>query len=224
MISNHLYRKYKSMFMSAVAVTCAILVIFPLVLILGHLLREGFGALNWDFFTKIPKPVGEVGGGMANAIAGTMILLAMALLIGAPIGVLGAIYLSEYGNERVNLWIRFSADILNGVPSIVWGMTAYALLVVPFKSFSAYAGGLALSFIMIPMVLRTTEEVLNLVPGIIPRSGPCAGDRPLEGDRLHRPQFGTEGYYHRDPPRFGTSRRRDRPAPFHRVRKCVLGA
>jgi len=165
MISNHLYRKYKSMLMSAAAVTCAVLVIFPLVLILGHLLKEGFGALNWDFFTKIPKPVGEVGGGMANAIAGTMILLAMALVIGAPIGVLGAIYLSEYGNERVNLWIRFSADILNGVPSIVWGMTAYALLVVPFKSFSAYAGGLALAFIMIPMVLRTTEEVLNLVPG-----------------------------------------------------------
>ena len=158
------YRQFKSAAMSGGFVLCALLVISPLGLILAHLLREGFGALNWDFFTQLPKPVGENGGGMANAIVGTLILLGLATLIGVPVGLLGGIYLSEYGGERLNIWIRFGADILNGVPSIVWGMTAYALIVVPFKSFSAYAGGLALGFIMIPLVLRTTEEVLVLVP------------------------------------------------------------
>ena len=109
--------------------------------------------------------MGEAGGGMANAIVGTVILLGLACLVGVPLGLLGGVYLSEYGSERWNVWIRFGADILNGVPSIVWGMTAYALVVVPFKTFSAYSGGLALGFIMIPLVLRTTEEVLVLVPG-----------------------------------------------------------
>ena len=152
------------MAMSGVSVLCALLVISPLALILVHLLREGFGALNGDFFTQLPKPVGEAGGGMANAIMGTLILLGLATLIGVPVGLLGGIYLSEYGGDRLNAWIRFGADILNGVPSIVWGMAAYALVVVPFKTFSAYAGGLALGFIMIPLVLRTTEEMLVLVP------------------------------------------------------------
>lgn len=163
-MSNHRYRKFKSALVSALCVLCAVLVISPLALILFHLLKEGLGALNWDFFTKLPKPVGEKGGGMANAIVGSVVLLFLAFLVGAPIGVLGGIYLAEHGNARVNAFIRFGADILNGVPSIVWGMTAYALAVVPFKSFSAYSGGLALGFIMIPLVLRTTEEVLLLVP------------------------------------------------------------
>ena len=159
------YRRAKSACMSGLFVLCALLVVSPLALILFHLLREGSGALNWSFLTQLPKPVGEAGGGMANAIVGTAVLLGLACLLGVPLGVLGGIYLSEYGSERVNLWIRFGADILNGVPSIVWGMTAYALVVVPFKTFSAYSGGLALGFIMIPLVLRTTEEVLVLVPG-----------------------------------------------------------
>lgn len=158
------YRKLKSTTMSAVAVACAVLVVLPLALVLIHLGREGFGAINVAFFTQLPKPVGEVGGGMANAIVGTFVLLSLALVVGVPIGLLGGIFLSEYGSERVNFWIRFGADILNGVPSIVWGMTAYALVVVPMKGFSTWAGGLALGFIMIPLVLRTTEEVLVLVP------------------------------------------------------------
>jgi len=159
------YRRFRSAFMSGLFVLCAVLVVSPLALILFHLLREGIGALNWSFFTQLPKPVGEAGGGMANAIVGTAILLGLACLVGVPLGLLGGVYLSEYGSERWNFWIRFGADILNGVPSIVWGMTAYALVVVPFKTFSAYSGGLALGFIMIPLVLRTTEEVLVLVPG-----------------------------------------------------------
>ncbi len=165
MTSRHdYYRKLKSATMSAVAITCALLVVLPLVLVLVHLVREGVGAINFAFFTQLPKPVGEVGGGMANAIVGTFVLLAIALVVGVPIGLLGGVFLSEYGSERVNFWIRFGADILNGVPSIVWGMTAYALVVVPMKGFSTWAGGLALGFIMIPLVLRTTEEVLVLVP------------------------------------------------------------
>jgi len=101
---------------------------------------------------------------MANAIVGTMELLAMAAVVGVPIGVMGGIYLAEYGSERANSWLRFSADVLNGVPSIVWGMVIWMLLVVPFKGFSAYAGGVALGLMMIPLVMRTTEEVLVLVP------------------------------------------------------------
>jgi len=150
--------------MSALAVLCAFMVVLPLGLILYHLLSKGIGSVDWNFFTQLPKPHGETGGGMANAIVGTLELVALAMIIAIPIGVFGGIYLSEYGSEKVNFWIRFGADILNGVPSIVWGMTAYAVAVVPFGTKSAYAGGLALGFIAIPLILRTTEEVLVLVP------------------------------------------------------------
>jgi len=158
------YRRLKNRVMDALAVACAILVISPLGLILFYLVRQGLVALNWNFFTHLPAPVGQPGGGMGNAIVGTLELLALASVVGVPVGILGGIYLSEYGGDRLNDWIRFWADVLNGVPSIVWGMVAYAIAVVPFKTFSAYSGGLALGFIMIPLVLRTTEEVLVLVP------------------------------------------------------------
>jgi phosphate transport system permease protein len=150
--------------MSVVMLVCALAVITPLFLVLYYLIHEGATALDWSFLTQLPKPTGEVGGGMANAIIGTLILLAMAALIGVPFGVMGGVYLAEYGSERVNDWIRFAADVLNGIPSIVWGVVVYALLVVPFKTFSAYAGGVALGLMMIPLVMRTTEEVLVLVP------------------------------------------------------------
>jgi phosphate transport system permease protein len=120
--------------------------------------------MNWAFFTQLPKPVGETGGGMANAIVGTFILLGQAAVLGVPIGVLGGVFLSEYGSSRLNWWIRFAADVLNGVPSITWGMVVYALMVVPMKGFSALAGGIVLGMMMIPLVMRTTEEVLQLVP------------------------------------------------------------
>lgn len=150
--------------MSGVSVLSAILVITPLALILFYLLRSGIGALNWNFLTQLPGPAGEPGGGMANGIIGTLVLMGLAFVIGTPIGLLGGIYLSEYGNARIAAWIRFGADILNGVPSIVWGMVAYTMVVVPMKGFSAYSGGVALGFMMVPLVLRTTEEVLVLVP------------------------------------------------------------
>jgi len=136
----------------------------PLFLVLYFLIREGASSIDWHFFTQLPKPTGEVGGGMANAIVGSLILLAMAACLGVPMGMLGGIYLAEFGSDRANYWIRYAADVLNGIPSIVWGMVVYILLVVPFKTFSAYAGGVALGLMMIPLVMRTTEEMLLLVP------------------------------------------------------------
>lgn len=161
--------------MSLVLGACAVAVVAPLFLVIYFLIREGASALDWSFFTQLPKPTGEVGGGMAHAIVGTLELLAMATMVGVPIGVLGGVYLSEYGSDRVNYWIRFAADVLNGVPSIVWGMVVYALLVVPFKTFSAYAGGVALGLMMVPLVMRTTEEVLILVPQSYREAGLALG-------------------------------------------------
>ena len=162
--SNHTWRKIKSTLASTIAFVSAILVIAPLGLVFFHLLVNGAGSVNWDFFTKLPAPVGAVGGGMVNAIVGSLELLALAGAIGIPVGVLGGVYLAEYGSARINLVLRFLADVLNGVPSITWGVVVYGLVVLRFKGFSAYAGGLALSLIMIPLILRTTEEVVLLVP------------------------------------------------------------
>jgi phosphate transport system permease protein len=158
------WRKAKSAAVTTLLVACAILVIAPLFLVIYFLLARGFSSIDWNFFTQLPRPTGEVGGGMANAIVGTIVLLAMATVVGVPVGVFGGIYLAEYGSDRANDWIRFAADVLNGVPSIVWGMVVYLILVVPFKTFSAYAGGVALGLMMVPLVMRTTEEVLILVP------------------------------------------------------------
>jgi phosphate transport system permease protein len=149
---------------SAVCFACALMVILPLALVLLRLVRMGASSIDWAFLTQLQKPEGEPGGGMANAIVGSLILMGLAALIGVPVGVLGGIYLSEYASNRLKWSVRFAADILNGTPSIVWGIVVYALVVVPMKGASAYAGGLALGLIMIPLVIRTTEEMLALVP------------------------------------------------------------
>jgi phosphate transport system permease protein len=149
---------------SALCFLCAVMVLLPLALILFHLVRLGAGSLDWNFLTHLPKPVGQTGGGMANAIVGTFVLVLLAVLLGVPVGVLGGIYLSEFAAPRLNWAVRFAADILNGTPSIVWGIVVYALVVVPMKGASAYAGGLALGLIMIPLVIRTTEQMLAGVP------------------------------------------------------------
>jgi phosphate transport system permease protein len=161
---NHTWRKIKSALASGIAFVSAVLVITPLGLVFFHLVINGASSVNWDFFTKLPAPVGAVGGGMVNAIVGSLELLALASVIGIPIGVLGGVYLAEYGSARLNSVLRFLADVLNGVPSITWGVVVYGLVVLRFKGFSAYAGGLALGLIMIPLILRTTEEVVLLVP------------------------------------------------------------
>lgn len=162
--TNHQWRKIKSALASTAACVSALLVIAPLGFVFFHLLASGAASVNWDFFTHLPAPVGEKGGGMVNAIVGTLELLGLAALVGIPIGVLGGVYLAEYGSARINWWLRFVADVLNGVPSITWGVVVYGLVVLRFKSFSAYAGGLALGLMMIPLIMRTTEEVLLLVP------------------------------------------------------------
>src|SRR6266700_4562900 len=162
--TNHRWRNWKSACMQALACGCALLVVAPLGLVFYHLLKSGIGAVNWDFFTQLPKPVGEAGGGMANAIVGTFELLGLAALLGVPVGLLGGIFLAEYGSSKLNWWIGFGADVLNGVPSIIWGMVVYALVVVPMKGFSAWAGGIVLGMMMIPLIMRTTEEILLLVP------------------------------------------------------------
>jgi len=161
---RHRWRKFKSGLASTLSFSSALLVIAPLALVFFHLVISGATSVNWDFFTHLPAPVGEKGGGMANAIVGTLELLALASLVGVPIGVLGGVYLAEYGSARINWGLRFVADVLNGVPSITWGVVVYGLVVLRFKSFSAYAGGLALGLMMIPLIMRTTEEVLLLVP------------------------------------------------------------
>jgi len=158
------WRRFKSSCVSGLCLICALVVIAPLALVLFNLLQKGASSLDWNFFTQLPRPFGEAGGGMANAIAGSATLLGLAGLIGIPIGVLGGIYLSEFGSPRMNWVIRFAADILNGTPSIVWGIVVYALVVLPITGYSAYAAGLALGFMMFPLVIRTTEEMLVLVP------------------------------------------------------------
>jgi phosphate transport system permease protein len=149
--------------------TClaALLVLLPLFLILGFLLVKGIGSLNWAFLTHTPKPVGEAGGGMGNAIVGTFMILGVAAAIGIPWGILGGIYLSEYGRNKFGNAIRFTADVLNGVPSIVTGIAVYGLVVVVQKHFSAFAGGIALGIMMIPIIIRATEEMMLMVPQTI---------------------------------------------------------
>jgi phosphate transport system permease protein len=158
-------RKIYSRLFETLCALAVIIALIPLAMILFYVVREGFGALNLDFFTKMPKPVGESGGGMANAIVGTLILIGIAAAFAVPVGCLCGIHLSEYPGTKFSSIVRFSADVLNGVPSIVVGIFAYGILVLPVKRFSAIAGGVALGLLMIPIVVRTTEELLRLVPG-----------------------------------------------------------
>jgi len=157
-------------FLCGAAVAVALV---PLFFVFAYVLRRGFSSLNWDFFTKMPKPVGEGGGGMANAMLGTIYLIAIASVVAVPVGVIAGVYLSEYRKKKFASLVRFTADVLNGVPSIVIGIFAYGLAVLPVKHFSALAGGLALGFMMIPIITRTTEELLNLVPATL-REGSLA--------------------------------------------------
>jgi len=150
--------------MACLTALSAFIVILPLILILTFLVYRGASAINLDFFTQLPKPVGEPGGGMANAIVGTLTLVGLASCLGLPLGILGGIYLAESRDRRLPWMIRFLADVLNGVPSIVVGIFAYTIVVLPMRHFSALAGGFALAVIMLPIVLRTTEELVRLVP------------------------------------------------------------
>jgi phosphate transport system permease protein len=167
------WRKFVSNFMLAMTGVCAFVSVLVLFFILGYLLFNGGTSINWDFFTKLPKPVGEAGGGMANAIVGSGKILLLASLMGVPIGFLGGVYLAEFSGKGMASVVRYAADLLNGVPSIVIGIFAYSLVVLPFKHFSAYAGSFALGMMMIPITLRSTEEFLKSVPRML-REGAMA--------------------------------------------------
>src|SRR6202158_2711126 len=158
------WRKFVSGFMLAMTGVCALVAVSVLFFILGYLVYHGGTSINWSFFTKLPTPGGETGGGMANAIVGSAKLLLAASLLGGPIGLLGAIYLAEFSGSKVAFVVRYAADLLNGVPSIVIGIFAYSLVVLPFKHFSTLAGGFALGLMMVPITLRSTEEFLLAVP------------------------------------------------------------
>jgi phosphate transport system permease protein len=164
MITRLRWRKFVSGFMLTMTGVCATVAVSVLFLILGYLVFHGGNSVSWNFFTKLPAPVGETGGGMANAIVGSAKLLLLATLIGVPIGFFGAIYLAEFSGHTAAFVVRYAADLLNGVPSIVIGIFAFSLAVLPFKHFSTLAGGFALGIMMIPITLRSTEEFLRSVP------------------------------------------------------------
>lgn len=166
--ANQVWRAFANHAATGLAILSTILVVAPLVAIFVYLLYKGASSLNLAFFTQIPKPVGEAGGGMANSIVGSGVLLGLGSLLGVPVGICAGIYLAEFGRGgRLANVVRFTADVLNGVPSIVMGIAAYSLIVLPQKSFSALAGGVALGIMMIPTITRTTEEMLLMVPNSI---------------------------------------------------------
>lgn len=168
-----IWRKSLNVVMLTLTGLSAFGVVSILFLILGYLVWNGGRSLNWDFFTKLPKPVGETGGGMANAIVGSLKLLLLAALMGLPVGLLAGVYLAEFGGKVFSFVIRYTTDLLNGVPSIVIGIFAYSLAVLPVKHFSTLAGGVALGIMVIPITVRASEEFLRAIPGSL-REGAMA--------------------------------------------------
>jgi phosphate transport system permease protein len=175
MSSRLRWRKFVSSFMLTMTGVCALVAVSVLFLILGYLVYHGGTSINWNFFTKLPVPVGETGGGMANAILGSAKMLLLATLFGVPIGFLGAVYLAEFSGSTTAFVVRYAADLLNGVPSIVIGIFAYSLVVHPFKQYSTLAGGFALGLMMIPITLRSTEEFLRAVPNALREAAMALG-------------------------------------------------
>ncbi len=154
---------------------CAVCVLFILFDILGHLIVQGISSLNVNFFTRLPRAVGEQGGGMANTIVGTFVLLVLAVCVGVPVGLGSGIYLSEYAHQRFAQTVRFMTDVMNGVPSIVFGIFAYVVCVLPMKTFSAVSGGFALGIMMIPIITRTSEQFMRMVPNQLREAGLALG-------------------------------------------------
>lgn len=167
-------RRARNLLMGALIGLSTVIVVAPLILIFGYLLREGLGAMNLDFFTRTPAPEGETGGGLLNAIVGSLQMLAMASVLGVGVGVAGGIFLAEYPRHPLMPTVRMLSDVLAGIPAIVMGLVAYGLIVLQF-GFSGLAGAVALGFLMIPIVVRTTEEVLKLVPLTVREAGLSLG-------------------------------------------------
>lgn len=168
-------RKIRSMVMLGAIWTVAVVAIVPLLFVFYYVLRMGLPAVNFDFFTQLPAPVGQTGGGMANALLGSIVMLALAAFAAIPLGILGGAYLSEFGTGKTAASLRFAIDMLASVPSIIVGLFVYTLVVVPMKGFSAWAGATALMIIMLPIVAKTTEEVLKLIPDHVREAGLALG-------------------------------------------------
>lgn len=180
------WRKTKNLIMRGMCALATVLALIPLFLVLYYVTVQGLKVMNLDFFTQVQRPAGEPGGGMKHAILGTIMMVGLASCLGLPVGILGGIYLSEFGQNRFGFWVRFATDVLNGIPSIIIGVFVYAVAVLPVSkatrsadnpiTFSALAGGLALGIMMIPTVMRTTEEIVRLVPQSLREGALALGD------------------------------------------------
>ena len=169
------FRQFKDKVFTGTIVFFSILSVIPLLLILGYLISMGLSSISWEFLVSLPKPLGEVGGGIANALVGTIYLIAIASFVAIPFGVAAGVYLAENKESRLSYWVRLSVEILQGVPSIVIGVVAYTWLVLPLKTFSAVSGGLALAMMMLPVIVRTTEETLKMIPGSLKEASLALG-------------------------------------------------
>ncbi len=169
------YRIAKSLFIKGLIIFLAFVITVPLTSIIYYVAKEGFSTINWNFFISVPRPVGEVGGGIANALMGSLILVAVASVIAIPVGILCGMYLSENGESRLSYWTRLAVDILQGVPSIVVGIAIYFWVVKPSGSFSGLSGSIALSIMMLPIVIRSTEETMKLIPAALKEAGLALG-------------------------------------------------
>lgn len=174
-MNYRIIRKIKNSLFKFVIVLSAFMVLVPLFLIIQFVFVQGMGSLNLSFFTEIPKPVGEIGGGMKHAILGTIYTVLLGALMAVPIGITCGVYLSEFRKSKLSKTLRLTVDLMSGIPSIVIGIFAYLMVVVPLKSFSALAGGVALSIIMLPIIIKTSEEILKLVPDHIREAGLALG-------------------------------------------------
>ena len=172
---HYLKRKRKEKVFQGLILIFSLMAVIPLFLVIGYVFIKGIKAINWSFFTQLPTPVGEPGGGMANAIVGSGMIVLLASLLGLPVGVMGGVWLALGGSGRLGFVIRYAADVLTSIPSIVVGIFAYTLLVYPFKRFSAIAGGFALAIIIIPNIIRTTEELIKMVPTTLRESALALG-------------------------------------------------
>ena len=199
-----------------------LIALVPLAFVLFFVVSQGIRSLNFDFFTQMPKPVGEAGGGMANAIVGTLLVTSLGSLMAIPIGVMSGVYMSEYAGTRFSSAVRFAADTLNGVPSIVIGVFAYGIAVLPFKQFSALAGGLALGIMMIPIIARTTEELLLLVPNTMREGALALGATRARAVFSVVLPAALPGHRHRHRARAGAHRRRDGAAALHVLQQPLL--
>lgn len=174
-MNYRIYRKFKNTLFLLVTLAAALAVLIPLFMIIQFVLVQGASSLSWSFFTELPRPVGETGGGMRHAILGTIYIVGLGAMIAIPIGVTCGIYLSEFSKSKLSKTLKMTIDLMSGIPSIVIGIFAYLVVVVPLKSFSALAGGISLSIIMLPIIIKTSEEILKLVPNHIREAGLALG-------------------------------------------------